>query len=300
MSFQLRIGIITLFFLSISVYADIPLLWNQKAISSNCPITADEVWVKYDGGVDCIRYFAGGNMQNAPLVVVVFLGDRVPFIKRDPETIPANTATAQRKIAQKFSIRTGLPVVIVARPGTYGSSGNHYNRRQRAEFLALNATLDRLRQQYNIGQFILAGHSGGATAASALLTLGHTDIRCAILTSGAWDLLNRAEVLRKERGERSDAGKDITGLVNPYDPLYHVDNIPPDPQRQILIIGNLQDQITPFELQVKFARALRDKHHRVALIETPAYPPEYHNLKGNQELKYVKQCTSARMAKRGT
>jgi predicted esterase len=298
MSFPLRIGIITCFFLSFFVYADTPLLWNQKAVNNNCPMTADEVWVKYDGGVDCIRYFSAGNMQNVPLVVVVFLGDRVPFIKRDPKIIPANTAAAQRKIAQKFSIQTGLPVVIVARPGTYGSSGNHYNRRQRAEFLALNATLDHLRQQYTIGAFILTGHSGGATAASALLTLGRNDIRCAILTSGAWDLLNRAEALRKERGESSDAGKDVTGLANPYDPLYHVDNIIQDPQRQIFVIGNLQDRVTPFELQVKFARALRDKNHRVTLIERPAYPPEYHNLKGNQGLTYVKQCTSAGVAKR--
>lgn len=299
MPFPLRIGIITLFFLSAVVYADMPLLWNQKALGSNCPITTDEVWVKYNGGADCIRYFAGANIQNAPLVVVVFLGDRVPFIRRNPATIPANTATAQRKIAQKFSKQTGLPVIIVARPGTYGSSGNHYRRRQRAEFMALNATLDALRQQYHIGQFILTGHSGGATAASALLTFGRDDIRCAILTSGAWDLLNRAEALRKERGERSDKGKDVTGLANPYDPLYHVDTIVPDPQRQIFIIGNLQDRVTPFELQVKFARALRERHHRVALVELPAYPPEYHNLKGNQEIKYVKQCKSAGMAKRG-
>lgn len=298
MSFRLYLCTLFLFLLSVNVFADTPLLWNQKAVGANCPITSDEVWVKYPGGVDCMRYFSAGNMQNAPLVVVVFKGDRTPFIKRDPKTIPANTASAQRKIARKLSKQTGLPVVIVARPGTYGSSGNHYHRRQRSEFLALNATLDSLRERYNIKQFILTGHSGGATAASALLTFGRDDIRCAILTSGAWDLLYRAEALRKERGERSDMGKDITGLPTPYDPLYHVDNIINDPQRRILVIGNLQDRLTPFALQVKFARELREKKHRVTLIEWPAYPPEYHNLKGNLGVKYVKQCKTSGMAKR--
>lgn len=298
MSFILHTGALILFLLSVTVYADTPLLWNQKAVRANCPISTDEVWVNYEGGVDCIRYFSAGNLQSAPLVVVVFKGDRTPYIRRDPKLIPANTAAAQRKIAQRLRKQTGLPVVIIARPGTYGSSGNHYHRRQRSEFLALNATLDRLRERYNIQQFILTGHSGGATAASALLTFGRKDIRCAILTSGAWDLLNRAEALRRERGEPSDVGKDVTGLANPYDPLYHIDTITPDPQRRIWVIGNLQDHFTPFELQVKFARELREKKHRVTLVEWPAYPPEYHNLKGNLGVKYVKQCKTAGVAKR--
>lgn len=298
MTFLLRLGIILLFFMSVTVHADTPLLWNQKAVASKCPVARDRVWVKYDNGVACMRYFTAGDLQNAPVAVVVFRGDRTPFIKRDPKTIPANTATAQQKIAQKLSAQVGLPVVIVARPGTYGSSGNHYQRRQRSEFLALNATLDNLRARYHIQQFILTGHSGGATAASALLTFGRTDIRCAILTSGAWDLLNRAETLRLERGEKSDVGKDVTGLPNPYDPLYHVDGIVPDPQRRIWLIGNLQDQLTPFALQVKFAQALSDKKYRVALIEWPAYPPDYHNLKGNPGIKYVRQCKTTGMARR--
>lgn len=298
MSFILRIGLLLLCLLSFASQADTPLLWNQKAVADNCPLRSEAVWVKYPGGVACIRYFSAGRMQNAPLVVVVFRGDRVPFIRRDPRTIPANTAAAQRRQAEKLSVRIGLPVMIVARPGTYGSSGNHYRRRQPAEFLALNAALDSLRERYHIQQFILSGHSGGATAASALLTLGRRDIRCAILTSGAWDLLNRADALRKERGEKRASGKDITGLPRPYDPLYHIAGMVKQPQRRILVVGNAQDRITPYMLQIKFAQAVREKGHRVTLIQWPAWPPEYHNLKGNPGIKYAIKCKTAGLAQR--
>lgn len=290
MSVILRIGILFFSLLALFARADAPLLWNQKAVAANCPSTPDQQWVEYANGQACMRYFSAGDLQNAPIVMVVFSGDRETFIKRAPQNIPANTATAQRKQAQKLARKTTLPVVIVARPGTYGSSGNHYRRRQPEEFNALNATLDSLRARYHMQQFILTGHSGGATAAAALLTLGRRDIRCAILTSGAWDLLNRAEALRRVRGEKSDANKDVTGLAAPYDPLYHLDGIPADPQRLIVVIGNLLDSNTPFELQVKFARALREKGHRVMLVESPAYPPEYHNLQGNPGIRYVNRC----------
>lgn len=294
----LRFAIVFLCILSFATQADTPLLWNQKAYAPNCPLRSQALWVTYKGGADCIRYFSAGNLQDAPLVVVIFRGDRETWIRRDPRTIPANTATAQRRQAARMHARTGLPVVIIARPGTYGSSGNHYRRRQPAEYLALNAAVDGLRERYHIKNFILSGHSGGATAASALLTFGRRDIRCAILTSGAWDLLNRAEAQRKLRGEKSDAGKDLTGLRHPYDPLYHIDGIIHDPQRLIMVIGNLQDKTTPFNLQVKFAQALRENNHRVLLIEWPALPPVYHNLKGNPGIKYVDRCKSAGLAKR--
>lgn len=298
MSLRLHVGLIFLCLLSFSTQADTPLLWNQKAQADNCPLRSEALWITFKGGVACIRYFSAGNLHHAPLVLVIFRGDRETFIKRDPRTIPANTPAAQRRQASRLLARAGLPVVIIARPGTYGSSGNHYRRRQPAEFLALNAAVDALRERYHIKEFILSGHSGGATAASALLTFGRRDIRCAILTSGAWDLLNRADALRKARGEKSDTGKDITGLRQPYDPLYHVDGITHDPQRLIMVIGNLLDKTTPFNLQVKFAQALRENKHRVSLIEWPALPPSYHNLKGSPGIKYVEKCTSARLAKR--
>jgi pimeloyl-ACP methyl ester carboxylesterase len=288
--------LIFLLLVGVFAHAETPLLWNQASIRHNCPVSDDATWVTYSSGKACIRYFSAGDLHNAPQVLVVFKGDRVSLIKRAPETIPANTGDAQRQQAQAMMQKSGLPTVIIARPGTYGSSGNHYRRRQPEEFLALDAALEAIKVRYGISHFILSGHSGGATAASALLTYGRRDIDCAILTSGAWGLLERAERMRQERGEASAPQLDGTGLPNPWDPLDHINGIAADPARLIVVIGNPQDRNTPFDLQTRFADALRQQGHRVTLLERPAIAPEYHDLQGNPGIDAVTLCPHRRPA----
>ncbi|ALZ98630.1 prolyl oligopeptidase [Leclercia adecarboxylata] len=229
-------------------------------------------------------------MRDAPLALVVLKGDRVSQIKRSPDTIPGNTAEAQRRQARAMLRQTGLPTIIIARPGTYGSSGNHYRRRQAEEFQAIAAALDAIKARYGIQRFILSGHSGGATAASALLTFGRRDIDCAVLTSGAWGLLERAQRLRQEHNKPLASTLDGTGLPAPWDPLDHINGIAADPLRLILVVGNPQDRNTPFDLQARFAAALREHGHQVTLLERPAAPPEYHDLLGNAAINAIKRC----------
>lgn len=279
-----------LLLVGVLAHAETPLLWNQPANKQTCPLGDDAVWVQYTGGAACIRYFSAGILRDAPLALVMFKGDRVSLVKRPPQEIPANTADAQRLQAQTILRQSELPTLIIARPGTYGSSGNHYRRRQAEEFLALNAAVDAIKTRYGIQRFILSGHSGGATAASALLTYGRRDIDCAVLTSGAWGLLERAERMRKERGEASAPELDGTGLANPWDPLDHIEGIAADPNRLILVIGNPQDRNTPFDLQTRFAQALRDHGHQVKQLERPAVAPEYHDLQGNPGINAIALC----------
>ena len=279
-----------LLLISVFAYAETPLLWNQPASRQHCPTGDDAVWVHYPEGNACMRYFSAGNLQAAPLAVVMLKGDRVSQIKRPPATIPGNTAADQRRQARAILRQTGLPTIILARPGTYGSSGNHYHRRQAEEFQAIDAALNAIKARYGIQRFILSGHSGGATAASALLTTGRRDIDCAVLSSGAWGLLERAQRMRLQRGEAPAPALDGTGLPHPWDPLDHVSGIAADPFRLILVIGNPQDRNTPFDLQARFADALREHGHRVELLERPARPPEYHDLTGNAAINAIRLC----------
>ncbi|WP_336961460.1 hypothetical protein [Sphingobium aquiterrae] len=267
-----------------------PLLWNARADKQNCPLSSDAVWVDYARGQDCIRYFSGGDVERAPVAIVIFHGDRSGLIGRRPEDIHGNTAREQEAIAERTAQRVGLPVLVVARPGTYGSSGNHFRRRQPSEFLALNAALDEIRARYRIGWFVLLGHSGGATAAAALLTMGRRDIVCAVLTSGAFSLLERARIVSEEEGRAVQPGLDLTGLPSPYDPLDHVEGIVRDPARMVLVIGNEKDRVTPFPLQKKFADALRRQGHRVRLIDHAALAPDYHDLKDSIGLAMAARC----------
>lgn len=269
---------------------DLPLLWNTPADQASCIDPDSALWVRFASGQACIRYFSASSLEHAPVVIVMFHGDRNMEMHRAPQTIAGNTLRAKDKQAAALSQRAGVPVVIVARPGTYGSSGNHGQRRQASEFQALDAALDQLRQRYSIGRFVLLGHSGGATAVAALLTLGRKDVQCAVMTSGAFALLERARMIRLGKGLPPREGRDTNGLLHPYDPLQHVDGIARVPDRPLFVMGNRNDQIAPFALQEQFYQALRDAGLEVQLIDTPASGPTFHQLRNDIGLKTAAQC----------
>lgn len=266
------------------------LSWNTPADRSLCPDEPTFAWVEHEQGEECIRYFPGEKIQNAPVVIAQFYGDRDRVMRKPVDQIRNNTRRSQEGYAARQTGRAGVPVVVVARPGTYGSSGDHGQRRQPGEYASLNAALDRIKERYGIQRFVLLGHSGGATAAAALLTLGRTDVRCAVISSGAFDLLNRAEMLREARGRRPRPGLDTTGLAAPYDPLDHIQEIAHNPERVVIILGNPKDKVTPFPLQLAFANALEDAGHRVQVHIHPAKGPSYHNLLGNVAIETAGGC----------
>jgi len=269
---------------------DLPLAWNTPADPAVCTDQDSALWVEYANGQACIRYFSAVPLAHAPVVIVMFHGDRNIEMHRAPATIAGNTLRAKDRQAAALSRRAGVPVVIVARPGTYGSSGNHGQRRQPAEFQALDAALDQLRERYGIGRFVLLGHSGGATVVAALLTLGREDVQCAVMTSGAFALLERAQMIRRSKGLPSREGRDTNGLLHPYDPLEHVAGIAQVPDRQLFVLGNRNDQVAPFVLQEQFYQALRDAGLPAQLIEAPATAPAFHQLRNDIGLKTAAQC----------
>ena len=267
-----------------------PLLWNTPADQSTCNQVDSSLWVELAGGDECIRYFSGAVLSRAPVVIVMFHGDRNVEMHRSPESIRGNTLAAKARQAKALSRRAGVPVVIVARPGTYGSSGNHGQRRQAREFIVLDAALNELRKRYGIGQFVLLGHSGGATVAAALLTLGRTDVKCAVMTSGAFALVQRAQMLRQSKGLPSRPGRDTNGLLLPYDPLEHMAGIAVAPARQLFVIGSVDDQVTPFVLQERFYQALIRAGHQAQLVKAQGVPAMFHQLRNDIGLKTAAGC----------
>lgn len=275
---------------SVSNAHDEPLVWNARADQQTCPIGQSAVWVEYENGSDCIRYFFSNDIDDAPLVFVRMYGDRSVSMRQAPEDIANNTVGDQQAIAERRANELGIPTIILARPGTYGSSGDHSQRRQESEFLALNAALDMIMHKHQIEKVVLSGHSGGATAVGAMLTLGREDVVCAIMTSGAFGLLERAQRRRMQQGRPPRPGIDGTGLPNPYDPLEYISGVVEDPERTILIIGNRNDNNTPFDLQNRFYEALLDAGHQVTLMDYPAHEPDFHNLKNAVGYTAIEYC----------
>ena len=124
--------------------ADEVLYWNQPADRARCPDRNGFLWVQAAEGPSCIRYFASDDIDGARIAIVQFSGDRDGVMDQAPTRIPGNTEELRTLDAQRSRDRAGVPWIFVARPGTYGSSGDHRKRRQLVEFHALDAALDAL------------------------------------------------------------------------------------------------------------------------------------------------------------
>jgi pimeloyl-ACP methyl ester carboxylesterase len=205
------------------------------------------------------------------VAIVQFSGDRDGVMDQAPTRISRATPKPLRTLdAQRSRDRAGVPWIFVARPGTYGSSGDHRRRRQPVEFHALDAALDALMQRHRLQRIVILGHSGGATAGAALLTMGRTRVACAVLTSGAYGLLERARLLGQlaraaaptPRAARSSTTRSTTcrGIAR-------------DPARRIVLIGSRDDRNTPFALQERFADAVAKAGHRIEVQTHAAEPP---------------------------
>ena len=156
------------------------------------------MWVTHEGNGACIAYYPSqGSSHGLPQgptglartghAVIFFEGDVPAGLGRDEAKLKAHLDRLRQALDHYARIYR-VPYIFIARPGTFGSTGAHQERRGVREVHVLNAALDRIRARHRIERVTLTGQSGGATVAAALLTLGRTDVDCATPASGGYDL----------------------------------------------------------------------------------------------------------------
>lgn len=271
-----------------------PLKWGGFSQEEDCPSSDSFLWTEYtldqQGVPFCARYFKSHNFDvNKPTVVQLY-GDRSLSISKAPYDIKGNTAFEQQQVATRNSKRTGMNHIVLARPGTYGSDGNHRERRKRDEFEMLNAALSLLSKRYELNNINMIGHSGGGTAVAALMTLGRDDLGCLVVTSGAFNLLERAEYIRARKGLTSRPLTDLTGVYQPYDPLQFIDHIPASDSRRLYLVGDSRDNNTLFYFSYLFYKELKKHQHYVELVEAEGLEPFFHDLKDQPWIKIIQEC----------
>jgi pimeloyl-ACP methyl ester carboxylesterase len=176
---------------------------------------------------------------------------------------------------------SGIDFIYVARPGVFGSSDNHGEKRRPPEFLVLNRAVDLIKERHGYEQLVLAGQSGGATVVAALLTLGRSDIVCAVPASGLYDPVDEyIAAVKKDLGQAPVRTERLANALRTtkFDVMQHIGNIPKLPEHRLFVIGDQRDAIAPFEQQRRFAESVRDADHHAVLLQADGAGDEHHGL----------------------
>lgn len=262
------------------------LMYGSVADETLCKSIPDTVWVVVEGTGDCVRYFKSllGH-QPGGAGFIFFHGDylggtrmrgNLRVVGNYANQTPARLTNQANVLAKE----AGGPYFLIARPGVFGSSGDHAQRRRSREPLLVNAALDQLKARYNIGAWHISGQSGGGTMAAALITLRY-DIDCIGIASGGTAIKVRA----RELGFTGDS----TGYDDPYDPVDHISKISRSQTPRIFVVSDPRDTDVSFSSQSYYVTQLLKAGLRPTHILAEARPPNYHGL-DQIAIKAVRLC----------
>lgn len=222
---------------------------------AHCAAVPGGLWVETGGKGDCLRSYAQGLSEvDNPKVLVYFSGDvllktkaGVRFVspiyeRRSPDAIMRDL--------MRWSKQAGQPVVFLARPGMYGSSGDHNQRRELREVMLMEGALDAIKRRHRVSAFILAGQSGGGHIAAALLNR-RRDISAVALSSA---LLSVREVTEHWDRRRTVKASNFRAL---HDPIDYVSGIRTNPKPLIFVLSDREDRIVPYASQLAYVRRLQ-------------------------------------------
>lgn len=245
----------------------------------HCAKVPGGLWVEMDGTGDCIRHYAAGlDPGPHPKVMVYFSGDALlrntRSIRFIGETYAHQTPAKITADMAEWSDQAGVPAIFLARPGLYGSSGNHNLRRLPREIALVGAALDMLKSRHGIAEFILVGHSGGGHLAASLLN-SRRDIAAVVISSGLVSVKQLAKLWSKRR---SVPDPFIFPPDAYYDPMDGVEQIRRDPTPQIYVLSDPQDTAVPFASQLRYVKRLRAAGFEPIHIYAHAPDPGHHLL----------------------
>lgn len=255
-----------------------------------CELERNRVWVMIEGQGDCIAYYASGSLRGASSAVIYFEGDIPSSYQRDRERLGGHLAT-MRTALDTLARAHKMPFVLLARPGTFGSTGSHTERRKLREYLVMREAVRGVSFRYGIGRLALAGQSGGGTIVGALLTLGLEGVTCAAPASGGYDLTAMLDWHSQRQGRHPHHREHPAALADNMNVMDRVGNVRADPARRIFIIGDTRDTVSPFEQQRRFAAALKSLGHHAEVIEAQGTGPDRHGL-SMTSLKAAALCAS--------
>ena len=175
--------------------SDRDMVTGVSVTEADCRAEIGRLWVKVENRGFCVRFWlstAGGSKDEALVAFNGDIGGRIDGKLQLLEQARSISDESLQKTAGYGSRLYRGPYFLIARPGTFGSSGHHVkDRRTLLEVRVAMAALDALKRHYGFKRFHLVGQSGGGHTVAGLVQL-RSDIGCAVIASGATSLRSSA------------------------------------------------------------------------------------------------------------
>lgn len=243
------------------------------AVKAICDSYAHALWLTVDGKAECVRYWMSEAGGQSGFAMLYMTGDQVvtgPGNRPGPGDDDLTLSPAQLQItADNWSKRVKGTYVMLARPGTFGSSGRHNDRRLIREVQIVNAALSALKEKHGFLGYHLVGQSGGGHLVASMLPR-RRDIGCAVIASGA--------VAVKARLRDMGRTIDTTGHPNPHDPIDEIERIARRPDLRVLVLTDEQDKAVSAASQSAYVDRIHAHGIDVAQIFVEAKDARRHVL----------------------
>lgn len=212
------------------------------ATRPECDAIENAVWAEAGtSGSECIRFWkSASTSMNWERAVIFFHGDVWDGTAVSPQYLQL-TESRMQELADHWSGRIAAPYIYIGRPGSHGSSGDHMQRRRKAESDILSSALSALKQKLSIREFALTGQSGGGHVVASLM-VSRSDIVCAVPASAVSSPRARWVI----RGWRQDS----TGYADSYEPTEFLTKDGKHPSLRLLVVGSTEDRNTPWTSQL--------------------------------------------------
>jgi pimeloyl-ACP methyl ester carboxylesterase len=235
--------------------------WTKVGMFSGASVTNKDcrtdnhVWVTDGEAGFCIRFFTNDVAPKDGYAVLFFHGDFVgsdwdrsgmPIRPRYSMDIEGPALFRHWHILSQAL--TKVPLILLSRPGTAGSSGDQGKMKYRAqESRVMSAAIDQIKLRFGLKTVILVGQSGGATLVANILPK-RSDVTCAVMASGAIALWHFA----------SDQRFATVIWTSWEDPLYAVKKQEKE-DAEIYVLAGEGDTIREPKYQKEYADALIKK-----------------------------------------
>lgn len=193
-----------------------------------------------------------------------------------------SSASSLKLLAGSFD-QKGRPFIILALPGTYGTSGDRRLQHELAVVDIVDAAVSRIAKVVGAKEVHLVGQSTTAPIVGGLV-FRRSDIGCMAISSGPYDYPDFV----RERGWPSM----YSGARMPFSALSLARARSPSQNARIFVIADKRDALVPFKYSVEMNQVLLDNGYNSQLISANSSDPLHHSLQ-YMAVQWVSRCATS-------